>query len=428
MDRVIEKTKTQKLMKYWPHLAGGIALLVVVGWVVFGNHASTLRVSKDELTISEVKQAEFKDYVRTNGQVLPIQVVQISPEEGGIVMEKVVEEGSHVKKGDVIVRLSNSNLDLQILNAEAELAEKQNLLRNTQVAMQQDRLNNQTEQAQLDMDTQRKQRTFEQNKRLYGEKLISKEDYLQSQEDYQLSAKKRSLVSKRLKQDSIYRTVQMDQMEDNLQNMRRNVVLVRQRKDKLEVRSAIDGELGLLDVELGQSISPGQKIGQLNDLSDYKVQAQIDEHYIDRVRQGLTATFTRGERLRVGDGTSGIKQYQLQVRKVYPEVREGKFRCDFIFKGERPENIRTGQTYYIDLELGQPEQAIIIPRGTFFQTTGGQWIFVLSSDGSKAYRRPIRVGRQNPQHYEILEGLEPGERVVTSGYEAFKDNEVLDIK
>ena len=428
MDRVIEKTKTQKLMKYWPHLAGGIALLVVVGWVVFGNHASTLRVSKDELTISEVKQAEFKDYVRTNGQVLPIQVVQISPEEGGIVMEKVVEEGSHVKKGDVIVRLSNSNLDLQILNAEAELAEKQNLLRNTQVAMQQDRLNNQTEQAQLDMDTQRKQRTFEQNKRLYGEKLISKEDYLQSQEDYQLSAKKRSLVSKRLKQDSIYRTVQMDQMEDNLQNMRRNVVLVRQRKDKLEVRSAIDGELGLLDVELGQSISPGQKIGQLNDLSDYKVQASIDEHYIDRVRQGLTATFTRGERLRVGDGTSGIKQYQLQVRKVYPEVREGKFRCDFVFKGERPENIRTGQTYYIDLELGQPEQAIIIPRGTFFQTTGGQWIFVLSSDGSKAYRRNIRVGRQNPQHYEILEGLEPGERVVTSGYEAFKDNEVLVIK
>ena len=428
MDRVIEKTKTQKLMKYWPHLAGGIALLVVVGWVVFGNHASTLRVSKDELTISEVKQAEFKDYVRTNGQVLPIQVVQISPEEGGIVREKVVEEGSHVKKGDVIVRLSNSNLDLQILNAEAELAEKQNLLRNTQVAMQQDRLNNQTEQAQLDMDTQRKQRTFEQNKRLYGEKLISKEDYLQSQEDYQLSAKKRSLVSKRLKQDSIYRTVQMDQMEDNLQNMRRNVVLVRQRKDKLEVRSAIDGELGLLDVELGQSISPGQKIGQLNDLSDYKVQAQIDEHYIDRVRQGLTATFTRGERLRVGDGTSGIKQYQLQVRKVYPEVREGKFRCDFIFKGERPENIRTGQTYYIDLELGQPEQAIIIPRGTFFQTTGGQWIFVLSQDGSKAYRRNIRVGRQNPQHYEILEGLEPGDRVVTSGYEAFKDNEVLIIK
>ena len=279
MDRVIEKTRTQQLKKYWLHLVSGCLVLGVGSWLVFGHHASTLKVNRDELTISDVQRAEFKDYVRTNGQVMPIQIVQISPEEGGIVLEKVVEEGTHVKKGDVIVRLSNSNLDLQILNAEAELAEKQNLLRNTQVAMQQDRLNNQTEQAQLDMDTQRKQRTYEQNKRLYGEKLISKEDYIKSQEDYQLSAKKRSLISKRLKQDSLYRTTQMDQMEDNLQNMRRNVVLVRQRKDKLEVRSAIDGELGLLDVELGQSIQPGQKIGQLNDLSDYKVQAQIDEHY-----------------------------------------------------------------------------------------------------------------------------------------------------
>ena len=417
MDRVIEKKKGFQLKKHGPYVVGGCLFLAMLGWMFFGNHASTLRVSQDELTISEVKRAEFKDYVRTNGQVMPIQVVQISPEEGGIVMEKVVEEGLMVHKGDVIVRLSNSNLDLQILNAESELAEKQNLLRNTQVAMQQDRLNNLTEQAQLDMDTHRKQRTFEQNKRLYDAKMINRETYVQSQEDYQLSARKRNLVGRRLKQDSLYRTVQMDQMEDNLQNMRRNVMLVRQRKSKLEVRATATGELGLLDVELGQSIQPGQMIGQINDLSDYKVQAQIDEHYIDRVRQGLTATFTRGD-----------KQYQLQVRKVYPEVREGKFRCDFVFRGERPENIRTGQTYYIDLELGQPEQAILVPRGTFFQTTGGQWIFVLDKSGSKAYRRNIRIGRQNPQHYEVLDGLEPGERVVTSGYEAFKDNEVLVIK
>ncbi len=374
----------------------------MLGGLLLGRHASTLKVSGDELTISEVTSAEFKDYVRTNGQVLPIQVVQISPEEGGIVVEKVVEEGTMVRQGDVIVRLSNSNLDLQILNAESELAEKQNLLRNTQVAMQQDRLNNLTEQAQLDMDTHRKQRTFEQNKRLYEAKLINREDYVQSQEDYQLSAKKRTLVGRRLIQDSLYRTVQMDQMEDNLQNMRRNVMLVRQRKSKLEVRATATGELGLLDVELGQSIQPGQKIGQLNDLSDYKVQAQI---------------FSRGD-----------KQYRLQVRKVYPEVREGKFRCDFVFRGERPENIRTGQTYYIDLELGQSEQAVLIPRGTFFQTTGGQWIFVLDKSGGKAYRRNIRIGRQNPQYYEVLEGLEPGERVITSGYEAFKDSEVLVIK
>ena len=416
MDRIIEKKRgLQK--KHIPYIAGGVFVLIVLLWILFGNHQSTLQVDEEDITISNVTRGEFKDYVRLNGTVIPIQVVRISPEEGGIVMEKVAEEGQKVKKGDVIIRLSNSNLDLQILNAEAELAEKQNLLRNTQVAMQQDKLNNETEQATLEMDVVRKRRAFEQNERLYKEKLISKETYLQAKEDYDLAKKKQTLIGERLKKDAQYRNIQMDQMEDNLQNMRKNVVLVRQRKDKLEVRSAIDGELGLLDVELGQSISPGQKIGQLNDLSDYKVQAQIDEHYIDRVRQGLMATFTRGD-----------KQYQLQVRKVYPEVREGKFRCDFIFKGDRPENIRTGQTYYIELELGQPEQAIIIPRGTFFQTTGGQWIFVLSSDGSRAHRRPIRVGRQNPQHYEILEGLESGERVVTSGYEAFKDNEVLVIK
>ncbi len=416
MDRKIEKTKAQRLMKYWPYVAGGCFVVVILGWLIFGNHASTLRVNHDELTISEVKEAEFKDYVRTNGQVVPIQVVQISPEEGGIVMEKVAEEGTMVRKGDVIVRLSNSNLDLQILNAEAELAEKQNLLRNTQVAMQQDKLNNETEAASLGMDVSRKKRLHEQNERLYREKLISREVYLQAKEDYELSLKKQQLIGERLKKDDQYRSIQMDQMEDNLANMRRNVVLVRERKQKLEVRSAIDGELGLLDVELGQSIQPGQKIGQLNDLSDYKVQAQIDEHYIDRVRQGLMASFSRGD-----------KKYQLQVRKVFPEVREGKFRCDFTFQGERPENIRTGQTYYIDLELGQPEQAVIIPRGTFFQTTGGQWIFVLDKSGTKAYRRNIRIGRQNPQFYEVLEGLEPGERVITNGYEAFKDNEVLDI-
>ena len=416
MDRIIEKKKGLR-MKHVPYIAGGTLLLMLLMWIIFGNHEATLRVDAAELTVSEVTEAEFKDYVRTNGTVAPIQVVQVSPEEGGIVREKVVEEGSFVHKGDVIVRLSNSALDLQILNAEAELAEKQNLLRNTQVAMQQDKLNNETEAAQLEMDVTRKRRTFEQNERLWKEKLISREVWLQAKEDYDLALKKQRLISERLEKDAQYRSIQMDQMEDNLANMRRNVVLVRERKQKLEVRAAIDGELGLLDVELGQSITSGLKIGQINDLSDYKVTAQIDEHYIDRVRQGLEATFTRGD-----------KQYQLQVRKVYPEVRQGKFGCDFVFMGERPENIRSGQTYYVDLELGQPEQAVLIPRGTFFQTTGGQWIFVLDKSGSKAYRRNIRIGRQNPRYYEVLEGLEPGERVVTSGYEAFKDNEVLDIK
>ena len=413
MDIQLEKKKgIQK--KHLPYIAGGSVIILLLAWIIFGNHASTMRVDSKSVNVVDVTYGEFNDYIRLNGRVQPISIVQISPEEGGIVMEKVVEEGAQVKKGDVILRLANSNLDLSILNAESELAEKQNLLRNTQVAMQQDKLTNETEKATLDIDTQRKQRTYKQMERLYNEKLVSKEEYMQAKEDFELSQRKHNLVAQRLEQDSIYRTVQMDQMEDNLQNMRQNVAMIRERKNKLEVRATISGELGLLDAELGQNISAGQMVGQINDLSDFKVEAQVDEHYIDRVINGLPATFQR-------QNTS----FGLKVRKVYPEVREGRFRTDFVFTGERPDNIRSGQTYYIDLQLGEPTESVLIPKGTFFQVTGGNWIFVVDKDGKKAYRRTIRIGRQNPQYYEVLEGLEQGERVIVSGYEGFKDNEVL---
>lgn len=415
MDRPIEKKSFPR--SYAGYIAAAVVAVALLAWLIFGSTASTITIDSNEITISDVTRGEFDDYVRLNGQVVPIQVVQISPEEGGIVREKVVEEGTRVRKGDVILRLSNSSLDLQILNAEAELAEKQNLLRNTQITMQQDQLNNRTEQATLDMDCERKLRAYKQNSRLYNEKLISQEEFLKSREDYDLARRKQQLIGQRLNQDSLYRHVQMEQMEDNLQNMRKNVLLVRERKNKLEVRSNIDGELGLLDVELGQNIQAGQNIGQINDLSDFKIETNIDEHYIDRVRAGLTATITR-------DG----KQYQLRVRKVYPEVRNGSFRTDFVFEGTRPEQMRSGQTYYVELALGKSSQATLIPRGTFFQTTGGNWIFVLDRSNKKAYRRNISIARQNPQYYEVTEGLEPGERVITSGYEAFKDNEVLILK
>ena len=416
MDIKIEKKKGFQLKKHWGYIVAGVFPVIIALWLAFGNHDATLKVNAEDISIGDVRQGEFKEYVRTNGQVMPIEIVYISPEEGGIVVEKVVEEGAMVKKGDVIVRLSSSALDLQILNAEAELAEKQNLLRNTQVAMQQDLLSNMTEQAQLNMDIQRKKRTYEQNKRLFEEKLISRENYLQAKEDYDLAQKKHRLVGSRLQQDSIYRSVQMEQMEDNLANMRRNVELVHKRKDNLEVRSSIDGELGLLDVSLGQSIGSGHKIGQINDLSDFKIQAEIPEQYIDRVVPGQKATFSRGE-----------KNYNLIVRKVYPEVRDGKFRTDFKFDGERPEQIRSGQTYYVNLELGKAEQSVFIPRGSFFQTTGGNWIFVLDKSGKTAYRRNIKIDRQNPMFYEVSTGLEPGEKVITSGYEAYEKYQKLEI-
>ncbi len=417
MDIEIKQKKYFIPRKFWPWIGGGAVFAALLVALAMSNFTSSLTVDNAGLSIAEVKDDQFDDYVSVNGNVVPIQVVQISPEEGGIVTEKVADEGTRVHKGDIIVRLSNSNLDLQILNAESELAEKQDMLRNTQLSMAQDQLSNQTEEAQLSQDVVAKKREFSHQTALLKEQLNSRDDYLKAKEDYELAQKKHKLISQRLKKSKQLRQAQMDQMSDNLASMQRNVQLVRERKAKLDVRSAIDGEVGVLDCELGQNIAPGQKIGVVNDLSNFKVEALIDEHYIDRIRTGLTASFTQNG-----------ETYRLTVRKVYPEVHDGRFKIDFVFRGQRPQNIRTGQTYYIDLQLGESKKAILIPKGTFYSTTGGSWIFVLDASGHKAYRRNIRIGRQNPQYYEVLEGLEPGERVIVSGYESYKDYKELKIK
>lgn len=403
--------------KYWPWIGGGVVLVAVLVWLGLGNFTSSLKVDPRGLSIGEVTDGQFDDYVSVDGNVVPIQVVQISPEEGGVVLQKVVDEGAHVHKGDVIVRLSNSNLDLEILNAESELAEKQDMLRNTELSLEQDQLNNRNEAAQYAMDVKAKHRAYQHQTQLQQEQLNSREDYLKAKEDYELAREKNALIQQRLSKSTQMRRAQMAQMADNLASMQKNVQLVRERKAKLDVRATIDGEIGLLDVELGQNIQPGQNIGVINDLSDFKVEAQVDEHYIDRVHPGLSATFEQNGR-----------KYQLTVRKVYPEVRDGRFKIDFVFHGPRPANIRTGQTYYVDLQLGESKRAVLIPKGTFYSVTGGQWIFVLDRDGKKAYRRNITIGRQNPQYYEVLEGLQPGEKVIVSGYEAYKDYKVLDIR
>lgn len=417
MDIKIEKKKGWRALlttkKGLPWLCGALFAIFVL-WLLLRNNASTLRIDARTITVSEVVRGEFNDFVRVTGQVQPITTVQLSPLEAGIVDRLVVEEGTSVKKGDVLVELSNTGLTLEILNSEAELAEKQNILRNTLISMEQEKLSLRQDKAQLDLDVARKRRAWEQNDELYRDRLISREEWLQAKEDWELAEKKRELNIERQKQDSLYRSVQVEQMEDNLENMRRNMQLIRERIGNLQVKSPIDGEVGLLDVVLGQSVTTGQKIGQINDLSNFKVEAQIDESYIDRVRAGLEATFER----------QGIG-YTVRLRKVYPEVRNGQFRADFNFTGERPDNIRSGQTYYLHLQLGQPTEAVIIPRGSFYQRTGGTWIYVVAPEGGRAYKRSIRIGRQNPQYYEVLEGLQPGERVIVSGYENYGDNDVL---
>ena len=416
MDIRIEKKKGLRALftkRGIPYLAGAVLLIFVV-WLLVRGNSSRLRIDARTISVGEVARGEFNDYIRVTGQVQPITTVQLSPLEAGVVERLVVEEGASVHKGDVLVELSNTSLTLEILNSEAELAEKQNILRNTLISMEQQKLDLRLDKVQLDLDVERKRRTWQQNEELYRNNLIAREDWLQSKEDYELAAKKRELNIERQIQDSLYRTVQIEQMEDNLANMKRNMELIRQRIGNLQVKSPIDGEVGLLDVVLGQSVTSGQKIGQVNDLSDYKVEAQIDESYIDRVRAGLDATFERQD-----------TAFTMRLRKVYPEVRNGQFRADFTFVGAHPRNIRSGQTYYLHLELGQPTDAVIIPRGSFYQSTGGAWIYVLAPEGDRAYKRQIRIGRQNPQYYEVLEGLEPGERVIVSGYENYGANDVL---
>ena len=416
MDRKIEKKKgialafTKKALPFW----GGALLLVFILWLIFRDDSKKLRIDADNISIATVTSGEFNDYIRISGQVAPMTTIQISPLEGGVVQQIVTEEGSRVKAGDVIVILSNENLDMQILTSEADLAEKENILRNTMIQMEQQKLSVEQEKLQLQMEVQRNRRTYEAQQALYNDGLIAREDFLKAEEDYELSSSRLRLVENRAKQDSLHRSVEIDRMRESLENMRVNMMMIRKRKENLTIKAPIDGELGLLDVVLGQSVGAGSKIGQINNLDSYKIEAQIDEHYIDRVTPGLEATFERQS-----------ERYQAQIRKVYPEVRDGKFKADFKFMEQQPENIRSGQTYYLNLQLGQPVEAVLIPRGAFYQKTGGKWIYVLSPDGTKATRRDIRIGRQNPQYYEVIEGLEPGERVITSSYDNFGESDVL---
>ena len=416
MDKIIEKKTgwrvafTKKALPYWL----GALLLAFIVYLIARPNNKTLRVDKDTITVSSAVKGEFNDYIRISGRVQPMTTIQLSPQEGGIVQTILIEEGSKVKAGDPILVLSNDNLDLSILNSEAELAEKENILRNTQIQMEQQKLDVRQNVLEYGTQVERLRRAYEQQKALYEDKLIAKEEYLKAEEDYKLARQKYELMTERSRQDSLYRSTQIDRMEESLDNMQLNMQMIRKRKSNLIVKAPIDGELGLLDVVLGQSIASGTKIGQINSVGTYKVEAQIDEHYIDRVVAGLEATFERqGE------------TFSTSIRKVYPEVRDGKFKADFKFAGEQPDNIRAGQTYYLNLQLGQPEEAVIIPRGTFYQKTGGKWIYVVNKEGTKAVKREIRIGRQNPQYYEVLEGLEPGEKVITSGYDTYGDSDVL---
>jgi HlyD family secretion protein len=416
MDKVIEKKKGLR-PKHIIWIVGALAITFLLYKVIFTESGSTFRAEKDKLTISSVEDGLFNDYITVIGNVEPITTIFLDAEEGGKVEEKLIEEGEMVKKGDVILKLRNNDLNLSIMNSESSMAYQTNELRNTQIQMEQQKIQNKQQLLQIDYEILRLARNYEQQKTLFKEELIAKEDYLKAEEDYLRTKKNRELIFMKLIQDSIFRENQKIQMDQNLGNMQLNLKVVQQRREDLNVKAPVDGQLGLLDAEIGESINKGQRIGQINILDNFKIKALIDEHYIDRVKRDLPASLDR-------NGTI----FNLKVRKVYPDVRNGQFEIDLVFSETTPDNIRTGQTYHIKLELGESGKAVLLARGGFFQSTGGQWVFVLNQNGSEATKRNIKIGKQNPQYYEVLEGLNAGEKVITSGYEMFGTNDRIVLK
>jgi len=409
MDIILEKKKGLR-PKHYGYIALA-ALLIFAGYQLwFTNAVSTFRTEKGKLSIAEVVDGKFDDYITINGSVAPIATIYMDAYEGGRVTEKLIEEGAIVEKGDIILVLENRSLYEQILASESNLALKQNDLRSTKLTFDSRQVEGRKSLATASTNLHRFKRNYEQNKSLYEEELISREEYLIAQENYELSEKQFDIIKLQTEQDKELRETSLKGLDTDLERMEKTLSMVYERLDHLNVRAPADGQLGFLDAEIGQSIAQGERIGQINVLTDYKIEADIDEHYIDRIQRDLMALLERNG-----------KDFGLRLRKVYPEVRSGKFRVDLVFTDDKPENIRTGQSYNIKLQLGESSDAMLLPKGSFFQSTGGQWVFVVNQDGDEAVRRNIRIGKQNARYYEILEGLQPGEKVITSNYDNFGD-------
>ena len=415
MDTRIErKSRFQK--KHIYTVAGGVAILFCLLWFIFRDTSSSMKVEKERITIATVQKGEFNDYIRVIGQVLPDRIIYLDAIEGGRVEERLIEEGEQVKACDVILRLSNPLLNIGILQSEADLAYQENELRNTRISMEQEHLRLKQDRIALNKELTQKERRFRQYDRLYKKELLSREDFLQAKEDYEAALGQLTVVDERIKQDDLFRSSQLQSLDENIRNMKKSLALVRERLENLKVKAPVNGQLGNLEAQIGQSIAQGERIGQII-TPELKVEAKIDEHYVERVMSDLPASFER-------EG----KKYDMEVTKVYPEVREGQFRTDLHFISARPENIRAGQTYHLNLQLGDPVQTVIIPRGSFYQASGGEYMYVVDEEGRTARRRPVRIGRQNPQYYEIVEGLQPGDKVIISGYDLFGENERLILR
>ncbi|MCB2194945.1 MAG: efflux RND transporter periplasmic adaptor subunit [Bacteroidetes bacterium] len=417
MDRVIEKKHKWLNKKTIWITVGSILVLLVAYNIFFGDKSSKLNVEREKITIESITQSEFKDYIAQIGTVEPIKTIYLDAIEGGRVEEILIDEGNMVKKGDVILRLSNTNLILEISNNEAGVSRAINEFENTKINLELQRINRRQTLIETERLLKQQRRQYEYNKKLFEDEHISKEEFDQSFEQYNATKQQYELFKEALKSDSLYRKVQLSSMDNQIKNMQENLKIIQGRMENLKVKAPVDGELANLNPEVGEVITYGNRIGTVNILDDYKLRVEIDEHYIARVRIGLPGSFDF-------NGSN----YKLKIDKVYPEVTNGRFAVDMIFTSEKPDQIRIGQTFRLKLELGESKQAVLIPRGGFYQSTGGQWVYVVDEDNNVAVKRNISIGRQNPRYYEVLEGLEPGEKVIVSSYDNFNDVDQLILK
>lgn len=417
MDKVIQKKKWTLKKILWI-IGTTVFVGLIVYYLAFGDKSSKLNVEVDKITIEEVTQDLFRDYITVIGTVAPIHTIYLDATESGSRVEEIVlKEGSLVKKGDVIARFSNTSLILEISNNEAAVSRSTNELRNIRLQMERQTLDTRSQLIQFSFDLKERERTYRNNKILYEQKHISKDEFERSKEAYELTSERISLFRQSAIKDSIYNITQIKTLEEQDERMQMNSRIVRRRLESLEFRAPVTGELASLNLEVGQVIGMGIRMGTINVLDSYKLRVEIDEHYISRIVRNLT-----------GDCEFASKMYKGEIKTVYPEVRNGRFTVDMVFTDSVPNNIRIGQTSRINLELGESQRATLLNRGGFYQSTGGQWVYVVDPTGSFATKRNIRINRQNPRFYEVIEGLTSGEKVIVSSYDNFGNVDKLLLK
>lgn len=416
MDRIIEKRKWPLRRVAWVMIIVLIPIVICLQ-LVFGDRSSKLNIDTQRLRITQVREGQFREYIPVTGTVIPIQTVYLDAIEGGRVEERFVEAGTMVKKGDRILKLSNTNLLLDIMYREAELFQQSNNLRNTRLAMEQNKLQLQAQLLELDYQTRVTKRQNDRNAILLTKSLISRKEFDETNDEYEYLLKRRAITLETHHQDSIFRVNQIAQLEASLERMSRNLDLVKENLENLTIRAPVSGHLTSINAEIGESKVRGERLGQIDVLDGFKIRAPIDEHFITRVQQGQFGKFE------LADTT-----YELVIGKIYPEVVSGEFEVDLVFSSAEPEDIRRGQTVRIRLELGELSEAMLLTRGAFINQTGGRWVYVLDSSSEFAVKRSIRLGRQNQLDYEVLEGLASGEQVIISSYENFGDVDKLILK